>query len=163
MTKEEMAIALICSLEGCKLQAYRCPAGIWTIGYGSTFKSNGDKVKEGDSCTLEEAKKFLYYHLVKRVFPFVNALCKGFDVPDRVYAALCSIAYNIGAGLLKNDSFVIPVSKLDWGTLDESNYTGTGLAATFLMYVKMTVDGQRVLSLGLKNRRVKEIKYFLDI
>ena len=45
---------MIKSFEGCRLEAYKCPAGVWTIGYGHTAG-----VKQGMKITLEEADKFL--------------------------------------------------------------------------------------------------------
>lgn len=35
-TTSAAGVALIQQFEGCKLTAYLCPAGVWTIGYGST-------------------------------------------------------------------------------------------------------------------------------
>ena len=31
-----LSLTLIKQFEGCRLKAYRCPAGIWTIGWGET-------------------------------------------------------------------------------------------------------------------------------
>lgn len=46
---------LICAEEeGCELTAYRCPAGIWTIGYGHT-----KGVRQGMTCTKEQALAWL--------------------------------------------------------------------------------------------------------
>lgn len=47
-------IDLIKEFEGCKLNAYKCPAGVWTIGYGTT-----NRVKEGDSVSQEQANRLL--------------------------------------------------------------------------------------------------------
>ena len=43
-------IELIKRFEGCRLTSYKCPAGIWTIGYGHTAN-----VKQGDIITKEKA------------------------------------------------------------------------------------------------------------
>ena len=43
-------LSLIKRFEGCELKAYRCPANVWTIGYGHI-----KDVKEGDEITKEEA------------------------------------------------------------------------------------------------------------
>lgn len=45
-----LAIKLIMGFEGCRLIAYKCPAGIWTIGWGETLG-----VKEGDIWTQDQA------------------------------------------------------------------------------------------------------------
>jgi lysozyme len=50
MSALEILIKLIKDSEGCKLKAYKCPAGIWTIGYGQT-----KGVKEGMVWTQQQA------------------------------------------------------------------------------------------------------------
>ena len=50
----ERAVALVKKYEGCRLNAYRCPAGIPTLGYGHTHN-----VKMGDKCTQDHADKWL--------------------------------------------------------------------------------------------------------
>ena len=44
---------LIKHFEGCELQAYKCPAGVWTIGYGHI-----KGVSEGMTITQEEREQF---------------------------------------------------------------------------------------------------------
>ena len=46
---------LIKLFEGVRLKAYKCSAGVPTIGIGNTYYPNGDKVKMGDTITLEQA------------------------------------------------------------------------------------------------------------
>ena len=50
MKTSEEGIELIKHFEGCRLEAYKCSAKVWTIGWGHTRG-----VKEGDTCTQEEA------------------------------------------------------------------------------------------------------------
>ena len=47
-------VALVKKFEGCKLEAYQCAAGVWTIGYGSTRG-----VVEGDVWSQEKADMML--------------------------------------------------------------------------------------------------------
>ena len=54
MQISQEGIALIKKFEGCELEAYKCAAGVWTIGYGST-----KGVEEGDTITQEDADKLL--------------------------------------------------------------------------------------------------------
>jgi lysozyme len=49
---------LIKKFEGCKLKAYKCPAGLWTISWGLTFYPDGTKVKEGDVITQQQAEDY---------------------------------------------------------------------------------------------------------
>jgi len=49
MNISEAGLSLIKKFEGCALESYLCPAGVWTIGYGHT-----KDVKEGDKIFSEE-------------------------------------------------------------------------------------------------------------
>lgn len=91
-------IDLIKKYEGCSLTAYKCPAGIWTIGYGNTTYLNGEKVKEGDIITQEEADKLFkdtidnFEYQVKMI---IGDRLKTI-LPEGAISALVSLAYNIG-------------------------------------------------------------------
>lgn len=87
------AIKLIRFFEGCKLTAYKCPAGIWTIGWGETLG-----VKQGDVWTQDKADRVLR----QRVGQFMLATLKRcpqlhLEPPGRT-SACTSLAYNIGVG-----------------------------------------------------------------
>ena len=60
MKTNAKGIALIVEFEGYRGEAYLCPAGVWTIGYGST-----KGVKPGDRITMYEAKERLKVELVE--------------------------------------------------------------------------------------------------
>lgn len=49
----EVTMDFIEAWEGCRLQAYKCPAGIWTIGVGHT----GPDVHEGDEITYAQSRE----------------------------------------------------------------------------------------------------------
>ena len=51
----DLAADFIEAWEGCKLVAYKCPAGIWTIGVGHT----GPDVHEGDEITYAQSRELL--------------------------------------------------------------------------------------------------------
>lgn len=89
---------LIKYFEGCRLKAYKCPAGIWTIGYGSTRYTNGEKVKEGDRITQEEANA-LFQKTVDE-FEYQVKLLLGSELCTKLHphslSALVSFAYNVG-------------------------------------------------------------------
>lgn len=89
---------LIKHFEGCRLKAYKCPAGVWTIGYGSTRYTNGDKVKEGDRITQEEANA-LFQRTVDE-FEYQVKLLLGNELCTKLHphslSALVSFAYNVG-------------------------------------------------------------------
>jgi GH24 family phage-related lysozyme (muramidase) len=82
--------------ESCRLQAYKCPAGKWTVGWGHT----GPEVKEGYTVTQEKADQ-----------DFIDD-CKGFSAwlnrniefkNQNRFDAVMDLIYNIGQGrLMKN-------------------------------------------------------------
>ena len=85
----EVAMDFIEAWEGCRLTAYKCPAGIWTIGVGHT-----QDVTEHDEITYEQARKLLREDVeeVKRgLVPFVNV-----HVTEGQFIALVSLAFNVG-------------------------------------------------------------------
>lgn len=80
-----MITRLIKQFEGLRLEAYRCPAGVWTIGYGHT-----SGVHQGQMITEAEAERLLREDLE----PVIRALPGGLSEPRR--AALASLCFNIG-------------------------------------------------------------------
>lgn len=91
------AVAEIAESEGLSLVAYRCPAGVWTIGWGET-----DGVRPGDRCTKEEADRWLCEDLTERTRA-VKALCTVDPSPNEL-GAMVSLAYNIGMGGLEKST-----------------------------------------------------------
>lgn len=92
-------IAFIKREEGCRLDAYQCSAGKWTIGYGDTRK-----VQPGDRITMDEADR----RFTLRIAEFerdVLAACKR-PVTQGQFDALVSLAYNIGAPALANSTLM---------------------------------------------------------
>ena len=86
----ESAMDFIEAWEDCRLAAYKCPAGVWTIGVGHT-----QDVTEHDEITYEQSRELLRQDIeeVKRErAPFVNV-----HVTEGQYVALVSLAFNVGA------------------------------------------------------------------
>lgn len=92
MKTSERMLGLIRLHEGFRPTAYRCPAGVWTIGYGHTAG-----VKAGDSCTREQAAKWLKEDL-KPIEDFLNA--SGVELTQQQFDALASFAFNVGIATL---------------------------------------------------------------
>lgn len=86
----QSACDFIKQYEGLELTAYRCPAGVWTIGYGHT----GKDVRSGMTITQDEANSLLL-HDVECV---VLALAKHIkvQVTEGQFVALVSLAFNVG-------------------------------------------------------------------
>ena len=81
-------IELIKRHEGCRLKAYKCPAGVWTIGYGHT-----QGVFDGKTITQDEAERLLLNDLTR--FELGVRHIVG-DLTDNKIDALVSFAYNVG-------------------------------------------------------------------
>lgn len=97
MQTSQKGIDLIKSFEGLKLKAYKCPAGVWTIGYGTT-----KGVTPGMEITQKQAEELLKRDL--RYFElWVDKLI---DVPlsQPQFDALVSFTYNLGEGALKGST-----------------------------------------------------------
>ena len=92
-------VAIIKRWEGLRLNAYRCPAGVWTIGYGHT-----KGVKPGDRITRRQAEKYfleelpVYEEAVKRN---VKA-----ELNQNQFDALVSFVYNVGERQFKNSTLL---------------------------------------------------------
>jgi GH24 family phage-related lysozyme (muramidase) len=141
-------------VEDCKLKAYKDSAGITTIGIGlARTYPNGIPIKITDICTKAQAYEWCNEHLEKSIYPALDKLCQGHNVPDPVYVALASIAYNSGVGIFQNESFKEPIANSDW----------KALAETFRMYHKIRVNGVLTRCEGLVNRREKEIDLFKNL
>lgn len=94
----QAGLDLIKQFEGCQLQAYLDPVGIWTIGYGHTYQ-----VKPGMKITQDQAEAYL----AEDVQSYANAVddVRNVAVTKELNAnqrdALISFAYNCGTGSLK--------------------------------------------------------------
>jgi len=134
---------LVKEYEGFRGEAYKCPAGVWTIGYGST-----KGVKEGDKITKEEADKLF----AKEFAEFAKQVEKlaGKDTSDMKLGAMTSLAYNIGMANFKASS----VLKYHLA----KDYSKAG--ACFGLWNKATVNGKKVVLKGLVRRRDTETKLY---
>lgn len=131
---------LIKAFEGCKLTAYLCPAGVWTIGYGST----GPHVRKGLTITQDAAEALLREDLER----FERGVSTAISVPltDNQFAALVSLAFNVGTGAFSGSTLVRKLNANDFA----------GAADQFARWNKA---GGRVLA-GLTRRRAAERALF---
>src|SRR4028119_1870405 len=86
----QKGLALIKEFEGCQLEAYLCPAGVWTIGYGHTLSA-----APGMSIDESKAEALLKEDLRKAE----EAVDRLVTVPinDNQFSALVSFVFNIGS------------------------------------------------------------------
>ena len=108
MQVNKSGIQLIKTFEGCLLNAYLCPAKVFTIGYGSTRYLNGAPVKQGDKITQQEAELLLsdtlneFSHQVSKVVTS--------NLTDNQFSALVSFAFNLGVGSLQKSTLLKKVN-----------------------------------------------------
>lgn len=138
----ESAMDFIEAWEGCRLQAYKCPAGVWTIGVGHT-----KGVTEHDEITYEQSRELLRKDIeeVKRgLAPFVNI-----HVTEGQFIALVSLAFNVGVSYVVHKCPKL-MRAVNAGNAEEA-------ARQFLDVNK--VNGKELP--GLTRRRRAEAKLFL--
>ena len=87
-------LELIKAHEGLRLKAYRCPAGVWTIGYGHTSAAGNPIVTPGMTIDKDEAERILRSDLTK-FEAVVKKLVKVNLTPNQ-YSATVSFVYNVG-------------------------------------------------------------------
>jgi lysozyme len=132
-------IDMIKGFEGFRSTAYKCLAGVWTIGYGHT-----KNVKPGQQITEEEAERVLRCDLKKAE----SAVSEYVKVPLTVSQkdALVSFVYNVGRGNFSKSTLLKKLNECDY----------TGAAEEFKRWTK--AGGKH--SPGLENRRAKEAECF---
>ena len=102
---------LIKFFEGLRLEAYKCPAGKWTIGYGTTLYPDGTPVKEGDKITKEQADSYLEWYCANCI-----ELPKGVQFTHDQKTALYSLIYNIGQSAFDKSVCKKAIENMDWTT-----------------------------------------------
>lgn len=143
ITIPDQAVALIRTFEGFRSTAYKCPAGVWTIGYGTT-RIAGQAVKQGMTCTEAEAEQYMRSDLQ----PFAAAIKTLVKVPltENQFAALLSFVYNIGPAAFAGSTMLKKINSGDW----------LGARNEFFRWIKAA--GQTLT--GLVKRRAAEADLF---
>jgi lysozyme len=150
MKPSQKAVDLIKQFEGFRKDAYICPAGVPTIGYGATTWGNGQKVKMGEIVSMTMAEKLLLADLEKRS----NSLA-GLKVNQNQFDALISFVYNLGIGAFRGSTLFRKVQQ------DPNDPT---IRAEFMKWNKARVAGKLVELRGLTRRRDAEANlYYAEI
>lgn len=149
MKSSDELINAIKSFEGCELKAYKCPAGVWTIGYGHTLG-----VKQGQKITQEIAVQLLREDLVR-----YEKAVQNLGVPKLTQAkfdALVDFAYNAGYANLRNSTFL---------KLIKSGAPEAQIRSAWMQWVKATdpKTKKKITLPGLVKRRQWECDMFFHI
>jgi lysozyme len=145
MRLNKAGIDLMHDFEGCRLEAYLCPASVPTIGYGSTYYEDGRPVKIGDAITQERADQ-LFEAIAEDFAKRVRSLLK-VGLNENQFSALVSFTYNVGVANLKKSTLLKKVN---------INPSDTTITDEFLKWNKA---GGKVLA-GLTRRREQEAKLY---
>lgn len=144
MKASSKCIDLIRRFEGFKSAPYRCPAGVATIGFGSTRYADGRAVSlKDDPITEAQALDLLHQTLTQ----YEQAVSKAVKVPinQNQFDALVDFAYNAGAGNMASSTLV---KKLNAGDLK-------GASAEFDRWV--FAAGVRLRGLTLRRQAEREL------
>jgi lysozyme len=145
LTVSKEGIALIKRYEGCKTTPYRCPAGLYTVGYGHVI-GNGLQLPDEWNRTLSlgEIDELLRTDLAR----FERGVLRYCPVPltQSQFDALVSFSFNLGLGVLQRSTFR---RKLNRGDKE----AGRSL-------LRYNMAGGKVLN-GLTKRRNDEYKLFM--
>ena len=139
MKISENGLNLIKHFEGCELQAYECPAGVWTIGYGHIKTAHEGKVitqEQADEMLVEEMEEYEGY---------INRAVK-VELNQNQFDAMVSWVYNLGNGNLGASTLLKVLNMGDYA----------GVPAQMLRWNKA---GGKVLE-GLTRRRQAEADLF---
>ena len=139
MKISENGLSLIKHFEGCELQAYKCPAGVWTIGYGHIKTAHEGKVitqQQADEMLVEEMAEYEGY---------INRAVK-VELNQNQFDAMVSWVYNLGNGNLGASTLLKVLNMGDYA----------GVPAQMLRWNKA---GGKVLE-GLTRRRQAEADLF---
>lgn len=140
----QAGIDIVKEFESCRLKAYRCAAGVPTIGWGHT-----KGIRMGQTITQAQADAYL----VEDLEEFEEAVERYVAAPlnDNEFSALVSLVFNIGPSAFLHSTLLYRLNR-GWRKL---------AADQFLVWNKGTVKGKKVVLRGLVRRRAAERELFL--
>lgn len=147
--KRALAIArdLCVHFEGFSATPYLCPAGYWTIGYGTVYKPDGSRVTQAhEPISRETALGWLNHELEHNYMAAVLARTPGVIKYPETLGALTDFAYNLGGARYRASTLARCVEREQWPeAVQQLKLWNRG--------------GGRVLP-GLVRRRAAEAKFF---
>lgn len=158
MSVSEAGIQLIKSFEGCHNSPYKCPATLWTIGYGRVLYPDQARLKTGERAAYplrsEHNRVFANDEIdallaadLQRFEAGVLRLCPATSNSQCHLDAIVSFAFNVGLGNLQSSTLRMKYNREDYeGAADE--------------FLKWNKAGGKVLR-GLERRREAERALFL--
>jgi lysozyme len=133
-------LKLIADFEGCRLQPYQCSAGVWTDGIGNT-----SGVVPGKTITERQAAQGLITNVLRTEATLGKCIIT--QLPQRVYDAVVSFAFNVGTAAACSSMLVKLLNQRRW--------------ADACRQLPRWVYVNGVFSQGLSNRRAREMAWCL--
>jgi lysozyme len=146
-TATDIATELCIHFEGFSSKPYLCPAGYWTIGYGTVYKPDGSRVtKDHPPISKQTALEWLVYEIQHNYMASVLAATPNVIQYPQVLGALTDFAYNLGGARYRASTLARRVRETNWPEA--------------VKQLKLwNKGGGRVLA-GLVRRRAAEAQYF---
>ena len=142
-----IAVELCKRFEGFSSAAYTCPAGVPTIGYGSTFYEDGRRVTLQDKpITKTEAELMLIRSLSTQYLPAVLKASPTLINNPNALGAILSFSYNLGISRYRASTLRKKIDVANWDAASEE-------------IVKWNKANGKTLA-GLVKRRAAEREYF---
>ena len=149
MTASQNCINIIKMFEGYKAKAYLCPAGVVTIGFGSTMYQDGRKIKIGDTINEQQANELLMWELKNKSISF-----HGLNLNQNQFDSCLSFVYNLGIGAFAKSTLRKKIL---------INPNDPSIKLEFMKWNKATVGGQLMVLKGLTRRRIAEADLYFKI
>jgi GH24 family phage-related lysozyme (muramidase) len=152
------ALKLIQEFEGCHLDAYLCPAGVATIGWGNTRN-----VKLGDKISRVEADMMLRQEVDRIAVKLAQDVPHWREMSDNQRSALVSFAYNLGAGFYGTVGFETISKRLkekDWAKVPEAMMLYRNPGSSFEAGLRRRREAEgRLWAEGLVGQAVQQLPY----
>jgi len=143
---------LIKRWEAFRAKPYICPAGVPTIGFGTTVYPSGRKVTMKDApITAAIAEQYLIHHceaIGKQIDPLLQV-----KLTDNRYSAIVSFVYNCGIGAFRRSTLLKVINAAPGSP---------GIRVELMKWTRATVSGKKVVLQGLVNRRKAEADLYFN-
>jgi lysozyme len=146
MVASQNCINLIKLFEGYKAKAYLCPAGIVTIGFGSTMYTDGEKIKISDTINEQQGNELLMWELKNK-----SIALHGLNLNQNQFDSCLSFIYNLGIGAFTKSTLKKKILV---------NPNDATIKAEFMKWNKARVGGQLIELKGLTRRRIAEAELY---
>jgi lysozyme len=134
---------------GYKAKSYLCPAGVVTIGFGSTMYQDGRKIKLGDTINEDQGNQLLMWELKNK-----SISLHGLNLNQNQFDSCLSFIYNVGIGAFTKSTLRKKILL---------NPNDPSIKLEFMKWNKATVGGKLTVLKGLTRRRTAEAELYFKI